>query len=157
MKIFFFTQTEGIKDKSNEISLDDAVAFQVFHNLSSTEYQDIKTYTDNLGRNFLPPYYKVKERKEECLPKDCKFEDDEATGTIKSTCDKYMQRLWQDPDEKEKRDRLVKEYGKRIKFKLLYKLGYDGSTQTRYKVRNFLLPISNEAFFRFKDYICKAV
>jgi len=39
----------------------------------------------------------------------------------KSTYDIYVQRLWQDPDEKEKRDKLVGKYGNMIKFKLLYK------------------------------------
>ena len=80
--------------------------------------------------------------------KDCNFDDDEATATIKSTCDKYMDRLWQDLDEKEKRDKLVEKYKNKIKFKLLYKLGYDGSTQTRYKVRT-IFNFSFEASFRF--------
>ena len=139
---------EGKKDKNNEISLDEATALQVFLNLSRTDYYDLKAYTDSLGHNFLPPYYKVKEEKEKCLPKECNFDDDEATATIKSTCDKYMDRLWQDLDEKEKRDKLVEKYKNKIKFKLLYKLGYDGSTQTRYKVRNILI-ISFEASLRF--------
>ena len=51
--------TEGKKDKNNEISLDEAIALQVFLNLSRTDYYCLKSYADSLEHLFLPLYYKV--------------------------------------------------------------------------------------------------
>ena len=87
------------------------------------------------GRNFLPTWEKVRKEREDCLPENCEFTDDVATGTIKSTLDKFMQRHLLDLEEKEKVEKLKEKHGNKIRFKLLYKLGYDGSSQTRYKVR----------------------
>ena len=40
-----------------------------------------------------------------------------------------MKRSLQDLDEEEKIDKLKEEHGNRIKFKLIYKVGYDRSPQ----------------------------
>ena len=92
----------------------------------------------------LPTWKKVTEERKKCLPKDIKSEDDQINVTIKSALDKYMKRSLEDLDEKEKMDKLKEEHGKKIKFKLIYKVGYDGSTQKAYKVSNISLLTYNQ-------------
>ena len=69
------------------------------------------------------------------MAKDFKCIDNVAKASIKLTLNNYMDRLKQDPDIMTDMTRLREEHGNKIRFQLIYKCGYDGSTQAQYKVR----------------------
>ena len=107
----------------------------------------MKNFTEDLGVGFLPTWKKTKEEREKCLAKDFKCTDSEAKASIKSTLDNYMDRIKQDPDIMTDMAKLREEHGNKIKFQLIYKCGFDGSTQPAYKVEHFTLFFSNEALY----------
>ena len=98
----------------------------------------MKNYTDDRGFHFLPAYKKVVSECNDCLPDadELNFMDDEATGTIKGTRKKYVERLRKDPVTDEVMERIQEEFGEYgdVIFELLDKMGYDGSTQQSYDV-----------------------
>ena len=71
-------------------------------------------------------------------------DESEATASVRSTLKNWLERAMKDPEIKEPVERLKKEVPN-IKFKLLYKLGFDGSTQSKYKVSNYSLLHLTEA------------
>ena len=90
----------------------------------------------------MPPYSKVLEAKKECLIDDeskLHFSDTQACGELKATLDKDTERLMTIPWIRDSVENLQRKYGNRVKFRKLFKLGYDGSTQNTYKVRHMYI------------------
>ena len=130
---------------------------KVFKSGIAQFYQYLKKFSDNLNLHFLPTWKKVSEERKKCIPEpeDIKLDDDEITASIMSTLDNYMKRSLQDLDEKEKIDKLKEEHGNRIKFKLIYKVGYDGSTQKAYKVCMIIFITYSQMNHKIR--LCKSV
>ena len=127
---------EGKPNPEDIISPQDATALIKYLNYSKADYQDLKRYTDGIGKWFLPPYKRTTEETVKCLPaeEEMTFSDDCATATVKGQSDAYVARLLQDPDILEIMDRMKQEHGDDVDFFLGEKIGDDGSTQDTYKV-----------------------
>ena len=127
---------ENKKKKENIIPCHQAAAIIVYLNLTKREYQCLKNFTDNLGIGFLPTWANCREERKKCLADDLKCDESEATASIRATLKNWLDRAMIDPEVREPCEKLKKEFPA-IKFKLLYKLGFDGSTQTTYKVSTY--------------------
>ena len=115
--------------------MDEATAFLVYLDLSEAKYGYVKKFTDDRNCHLFPTYAKVREERKKCVAEDLKVTDTEAVASVKSTCDKYLERLFQDPDVVEKVEQVEEEYGDEIEeWQLKNKGGWDGSTQKRYNV-----------------------
>ena len=152
----YYNKSEKVADKldkvlkkqkieENIISCEEAAALQVYLNLTKSTYQILKNFTDNKGFHFLPTWKKTTDERKKCLAAGVKCDDTEVTASIRETLKNWLDRAMQDPEVKDPVERLKKKHGNKIKFKCLYKLGFDGSTQKQHNVRNFKL-LSNEAF-----------
>ena len=140
---------EGKNNKDKVISSEQAAAMIVYQGYTRSQYQWLKNFTEDLGVGFLPTWKKTKEERDKCVAKDFKCTDNKAEASIKSTLDNYMDRIKQDPEIMTDMTKLREQHGNKIRFQLLYKCGYDGSTQAQYKVRknfNYLF-LSNEALY----------
>ena len=132
---------ENKNSKENRIPCEQAAALTVYLNLTRRNYQCLKNFTDNLGLGFLPTWKACREEREKCLAEDFECTDNEANASIRSTLKNWLDRAMKDPEVSEPIERLKKEHGKNIKFKIIYKLGFDGSTQSNYKVSFYLYTI----------------
>ena len=130
---------DGKNIKEDQISSEEALAILVYLNQSKADYQNLKNFTDKLGKGFLPPYSKVLEEKKKCLIDDdskLNFSDTKASADLKATLDKDQERLMNIPWIRDSVENLKRKYGDKVKFRKIFKLGYDGSTQNTYKVRH---------------------
>ena len=122
---------EGRPNPEDIISPEAATALKTYLNYTKSSYSDLKRFTDNIGRPFLPGYHKVTEESKKCLPdqEELKFGDDEAVATIKGSLDKHMERTLLDPEIEDIMVGMVEEHGEEnVKFELKDKLGHDGTT-----------------------------
>ena len=130
----YLLEKNGKKSKDKVISCDKAAAMVVYFGYSRAQYQWLKNFTDDLGICFLPSWKKTRDERKKCLAEDFECSETEAKATVKATLYNYMDRIKQDPDIMTDMKKLKQEHGDKITFQLLYKVGYDGSTQTPYKV-----------------------
>ena len=91
-----------------------------------------------LGKHFLPIWQKPQEERKKCVSPDLKVTDTEAVASIKPTLDNFNKRIYQNPHVKYSTERIDKKYGDKAKFEEAYKVGNDGVTTVKYKVRNNL-------------------
>ena len=128
---------DGKANPEDVISPEAATALRTYLHYTKSSYSDLKRYTDNIGRPFLPPYHTVTEEIKKCLPDEeqLKFSDDEVVATIKGTLDKHMERTLEDPDTEAIMAGMVEEHGEEnVKFELKDKIGHDGTTIDTTKV-----------------------
>ena len=104
--------------------------------LMKSSYQCLKNFSDNKGVHFFPTWKKTRDERENCLAAGVKSDDTEVSASIHETLKNWLDRAMQDPEVKEPVERLKKIHGNNIKFKLIYKYGFDGSTQAHHNVRN---------------------
>ena len=89
-----------------------------------------------IGKHFLPIWQKPLEERKKCVSPDLKVTDTEAVASIKPTLDNFNNRLYQNPHVKYSTERIEKKYGNKAKFEEVYKVGNDGVSTVKYKVRN---------------------
>ena len=94
----------------------------------------------------------MREERKKCVAEDLKVTDRVAVASVKSTCDNYLGRLFQDPDVREKVKQVEEEYGDEIEeWQLENKGGWDGSTQKRYNVSIFFKLNEASLYFIFSN------
>ena len=123
----------------NIISNEEAAAIQVYLNLTKSTYQTLKNFTENKGVKVFPTWRNTTSERKKCIAENVECDDTEVTASIRATLKNWLDRAMEDPEVKEPVERLKKKHGNKIKFKCLYKYGFDGSTQKSHNVRN--LPI----------------
>ena len=69
------------------------------------------------------------------VPEGLTVTDTEAKVSIKACLDNFMARLILDPQVSYSMKNIKKKHGDKVVFRLIYKLGYDGSTQKKSNVR----------------------
>ena len=127
---------EGKKHKENIISPTEAAALLIQDGLSKAKYEYLKDLTDSLNLHFLPSWDDVKKERDKCVAKDATFNDDVAHASIYGTLENYLERLELDEDVVNAVLKIKEEYGENvaIQWVLIYKIGFDGSTQKPMKV-----------------------
>ena len=119
------------------VSNQEAAALQVYLNLSRSTYQSLKNFSDNKGVYLLPTWKKTTAEREKCLAAGVESDDIEVGASIKATLKNWLDRAMEDPEVREPAERLKKIHGNNVTFKLIYKLGFDGSTQSHHNVSKF--------------------
>ena len=89
-------------------------------------------HTLGVNKNF-------QDEKEKYLAAGVECDDTEVSATIRATLKNWLDRALQDPEVKEPVERLKKIHGNNVKFKCIYKIGFDGSTQAHHNVSKNLL------------------
>ena len=138
---------DGKKSPGDLISSDKAAAVQLYGDMSRSDYEAVKKVSDESGKHFLPNWNVPLDERKKCVSPDLKVTDKEAVASIKGVLDNHNLRQLQDPHVFESVDRIEKKHGKKAKFELAFKGGYDGVTTVKYDVR-----ISN--LHNITDHIC---
>ena len=82
---------------------------------SEAKWGYLKKFTDDRNCHLFPTYNTVREERKKCVAENVKVTDRGAVASVKSTCDNYLGRLFQDPDVIEKVEQVEKECGKILK------------------------------------------
>ena len=124
------------KIQENIIDPLEAAALLIHDGLSKTKYEYLKDLTDSKNLHLFPSWNDVKKERDKCVAKDATFNDDVSHASIYSTLENYLERLELDEDVVNAVLKIKEEYGENaaIEWVLIYKIGFDGSTQKPMKV-----------------------
>ena len=123
---------KSIEDKGSlgvtQITSAEGLAFLLFQNLTKAQYNAIRTLSKSKGADIWPPYYKIREAKQECRPDHIELKDHEAIVPMQGLLHHTTHRiLAKDPKIEEEMIKMARENNNELKVTLLFKYGFDGS------------------------------
>lgn len=126
-----------------EFSADQALALIVDANLSTHQYNLIRTHAKNKNNKLYPAYYKVKEAKKLCYPTEINITETSAEIQLQTLIDHTVLRLC-----KAQQEVLETFYSsKKINLNIIIKWGCDGAEQNKYRQKFSAENCTDESLF----------